>query len=1066
MVSSSLGSSTYEENARTKSINVGLDHATNLLGELHENECDSSPCDGRASEHKTSNHILPPPTMEQDPPIKPRPRSWSAQEDPIDGSSNSRHCDKRTNVASPGKAKNGKLGSRHRDTCTDDASPGKATNSTSGGSHCDSTHPQRSTKRHKIAYESSGDSSLDQVAAADQLRVWPKNMMSIIKSIVESHSPCPEKPLFEFEMTSEAAEKNFLVLKRFNFDVKAALAAQAKSPMGYGSEFRKRDILSPLVQHHPLWPRLEKILKHGSQWPTSPISEEDRLADLFEALEFGNHKGASTQPDLLLKLVSGDVTHGYALPLPLDKITRIPGICMAPLNIQPQWTINERGEIVAKDRLTHDQSFVWTKSGTSVNSRIDTDLLQQCKFGKCLVRLINWTVAARRKYPNRRILAKKDDIKSAYRRMHLSWDTAIKTVTQIPQLLLALMMLRLSFGGAPGPFEFSVASELLCDLIIAIMHNKDWNPYELHGKNQHLVPPPELLDDSIPFAKGLELIVDIPIDPIGTTDVYIDDLVSLTVDVKGTDNLVRCDRAPLLGIDTLSRPLDLNEPMPRETMEAMKKLEAEALLQEIKTILGWEIDFRRLLIKLPDNKFVAWAAAIEQMLSDGMVTAKVLETNIGRLVHLGLAIPLIHHFMSRLRDLHSRSKKRRSVKINKECREDLDMMLGFLKIAHEGISLNSIAFRKPTHIYRSDSCPNGLGGYSHEGWAWRWYLPKNLRFRASNNLLEHLAAVISPWVDILAGRLNNQDCVLSMTDSTTAEGWLRKSNFTELNECPTQASVRIEAARKFATLMMESGIRSYSQWFKGIENEVSDALSRDDDRTDEELTHVIKSFCPSQVPSHFEIRPLPNEITSWLTALLLKLPVNERYNEVHTRSKIGRGGDGKSTWNPSESRATNSSKTSPENSDTRSSERLPWLSEKPDFRDQLMTPWLQAQSAVPSSVYVRPSEKTVTQTRLSTKTASLHSFYSENLGRSKISTHQRNTKQQSPCLSCPPSTNETPRNSNAQPPNLSHLESSSQCDPVSISRYTNLSSEEPTSSGFGTSGFSAVANNSTTTTSN
>jgi hypothetical protein len=38
------------------------------------------------------------------------------------------------------------------------------------------------------------------------------------------------------------------------------------------------------------------------------------------------------------------------------------------------------------------------------------------------------------------------------------------------------------------------------------------------------------------------------------------------------------------------------------------------------------------------------------------------------------------------------------------------------------------------------------------------------------------AVIISPWVDILAGRLKNQDCVLSMTDSTTAKGWLRKSN--------------------------------------------------------------------------------------------------------------------------------------------------------------------------------------------------------------------------------------------------------------------------------------------------
>ena len=214
------------------------------------------------------------------------------------------------------------------------------------------------------------------------------------------------------------------------------------------------------------------------------------------------------------------------------------------------------------------------------------------------------------------------------------------------------------------------------------------------------------------------MIVDIPIDPRGTADDYIDDIVSLTVEVEGTDNLVRCDRAPLLGTDTLARPRDLNEPIPRETMEAINKLTAEALLQETKTILGWEIDFRRLLIKLPDNKLVAWAAAIEQMLSDGMVTAKVLETNIGRLVHLGLAIPLIHHFMSRLRDLHSRSKKRRSIKINGEYQKDLEMMLKFLKIANDGISLNSIAFRKPTHIYRSDSCPHGLGGYSHKGWAW------------------------------------------------------------------------------------------------------------------------------------------------------------------------------------------------------------------------------------------------------------------------------------------------------------------------------------------------------------
>ena len=182
-------------------------------------------------------------------------------------------------------------------------------------------------------------------------------MMEIIAVIVKTTSECPEPPLFKFEMNRAAAESNFLVLRKFNFDLEKALAAQARLPMGYGSEFQKGKLLLPLLKNHPLWNRMKEMLAHGSQWPTEPITEEDRTADLIKALEFGNHKGATTQPELLLKLVSGNVKFGYALPLPLGKIKRIPGICMAPLNIQPQWTINEQGEIVEKDRLTHDRSF-------------------------------------------------------------------------------------------------------------------------------------------------------------------------------------------------------------------------------------------------------------------------------------------------------------------------------------------------------------------------------------------------------------------------------------------------------------------------------------------------------------------------------------------------------------------------------------------------------------------------------------------------------------------------------------------------------------------------------------
>ncbi len=179
-------------------------------------------------------------------------------------------------------------------------------------------------------------------------------MLTMIKTIMKSKRPCPAKPEFCFKMTLEATEKNFMVLKRHNFELGKAIKVQSKSPVGYGSEFQKPWILSPLLGNHPLWLQMKSILKNGSQWPTKPILEEERIGDVKEALKFGNHKGAKSQPELLLKLVLNDVIYSYAITLPLDKVIQLLHVCMAPLNIQAQWTFNKLLEIVAKDRLTHD----------------------------------------------------------------------------------------------------------------------------------------------------------------------------------------------------------------------------------------------------------------------------------------------------------------------------------------------------------------------------------------------------------------------------------------------------------------------------------------------------------------------------------------------------------------------------------------------------------------------------------------------------------------------------------------------------------------------------------------
>jgi hypothetical protein len=81
-------------------------------------------------------------------------------------------------------------------------------------------------------------------------------------------------------------------------------------------------------------------------------------------------------------------------------------------------------------------------------------------------------------------------------------------------------------------------SEIMCNLTAAILHNNEWDPMMLFGRNRHLVPLPRRLDDQIPFGKGRELIVDINVDSQGMNDIYIDDLVSLTVEVERSDNLI------------------------------------------------------------------------------------------------------------------------------------------------------------------------------------------------------------------------------------------------------------------------------------------------------------------------------------------------------------------------------------------------------------------------------------------------------------------------------------------------------------------------------------------------
>lgn len=91
-----------------------------------------------------------------------------------------------------------------------------------------------------------------------------------------------------------------------------------------------------------------------------------------------------------------------------------------------------------------------------------------------------------------------------------------------------------------------------------------------------------------------------PVDCCYKADVYIDDTPTLSLDT--TKTLAKARAANLFSIHIVERPLATIEPIPREEMACIKKLLAEGALSEIKITLGWEIDTRRLLIRLTNEK--------------------------------------------------------------------------------------------------------------------------------------------------------------------------------------------------------------------------------------------------------------------------------------------------------------------------------------------------------------------------------------------------------------------------------------------------------------------------------
>jgi len=154
--------------------------------------------------------------------------------------------------------------------------------------------------------------------------------------------------------------------------------------------------------------------------------------------------------------------------------------------------------------MTHDQTFPGT-SGLSVNIRTIKEKLPPCVYGRVLLRLTHYIVDLRAKHPEKRILVGKYDLKSAYRRAHLSGPSVAECLTIFENRLYA--SLRFTFGGTPFPNLWSSHSEIITDLANDLIQCDQWDHTVLRSPIQDQLPPPLRSDSNEPFAKARKLAV-------------------------------------------------------------------------------------------------------------------------------------------------------------------------------------------------------------------------------------------------------------------------------------------------------------------------------------------------------------------------------------------------------------------------------------------------------------------------------------------------------------------------------------------------------------------------------
>ena len=802
----------------------------------------------------------------------------------------------------------------------------------------------------------------------------PPWLLHCVQTNAETPVPVPDPPPVKFATDAASVRHNTSLLEQSGFNMETLLQQAQSTTLGFGSEFRPLQQLQRLLGQHPNFPFFRTILEQGMDYiftEGDELSNEQRAAELARMTTRGNHKSALDASEHVSRLLEKDVLHGFSLPVDPKIVPRINLAMVQPCGVVNQYGLMEDGSRVLKQRLTQDLSYSCDDDATAVNERIDISAYPDMIYGWCLSRIVHYVAALRLVFARDRILVAKFDFSDAYRRIAHSGDAAAQSILLVDDL--AYIALRLTFGGAPNPPTWCAFAEMATDLSNETPLCADWDPVELRDPSLPLPPPPIILADAEPFAPAREMSVHVPTTMTGRSDCFVDDVIKVFLDTP--ENRQRQPASVPLAVHVTARPNagPDTEPVPRRPNLSVEKLSAEGTPAETQIVLGWLLNTRAMLLRLPLDKHLAWSQDIAQILDAGTTLFGELESVIGRLNHVAFVIPLARHFLNQLRGrLKTRRPPKQRLTLSQAELADLSLWQTFLSTAHHGISLNLLTLRKPTRMTLSDACPFGLGGFTWSGTAWRLRVPNRSPLygqSTANNFLEFLAMVITMWLCLLDCPDPSAECILATGDNTSALGWLYRTS--RLPATSIHHSAANLLARKLATLVTDSGHCLYSQHLPGTHNVVTDLLSYTGpsrghphplapslDFPDDLLTHRFHTFLPQLIPENFAISPLPSEISSFVSLAMRTAESSWiRSKKIPTKVATGHGADGTTSANAWTS--TTASMTYPTTNaklfSAVSSNATEYLSgiRQDEFLADVRNRWWRRQSELPQALWLR-----------------------------------------------------------------------------------------------------------------